>query len=289
MKLSLDRFMSQFHEPVPSLSYQIQHPCYLSREVFLENYSRLNFIGENGGKKFREYSDWDDSFQEVKVVGRSGPLFNGRLDNLYIVNLWSAISNTKKFEMSIDFTALRFLTVDKFNLDWMEDVEAMSNAFWMDAETLFPCLERLSIILNTSDARIYPVPATYATFITDTQFLDFNPTLIETLRHNQWMGRYVHASNFDLDSWHSSKACRSISLEVGKNWAYWKKIHIKPVWMVYIVPFYIKAKSKDRILGPFMVVKTRYSIPIHIRCNVDGTLPDRYDRIKELFEEECLI
>ncbi|KAB8295735.1 hypothetical protein EYC80_008560 [Monilinia laxa] len=212
-----------------------------------------------------------------------------RSDDLYIVNLYSAISNLKKFEMSIDFTALRYLTVDKFNLDWVEDAHAMSNSFWMDAETFLPGLERLSIILNTSDARIYPIPAGYAGVAINTQLLDFSPTLIETLRHNQWMGRYVHASNFDLDSWHSSEECRSIYLEVRKHWGYWKKIHLKPVWMVYIVPFYTKSKSKDRILGPFMAVTTRYSVPIHIRCNADGTLPDQYDRIKELFGEEDLI
>ncbi|KAF7852925.1 hypothetical protein EAF04_010864 [Stromatinia cepivora] len=267
-------------------SYVLRSVSYVARKLFLENYRYLKFIGD-ANKKIRRFSDWDDTFRYVVVKRGPRPLLDTSVDNLYITNLFGLAILSERYGTSIDLTVLRCLTVDIINVEWMNCMPGarVPGAFLTELERLCPGLKRLFIVLNKAEGTRHPRTLRGSEDnLTNTQFLDFNQSFMEQLRYCQWIESCRYYTKIKWEIWNSGKECATIRQKTGSNLGYWSRVDVKPVWMVHTVPYCVR-RSRNEIPGPFLAVEISHCRRLHLRCNADGTLPDQYDRIKELFDD----
>ncbi|ESZ93303.1 hypothetical protein SBOR_6341 [Sclerotinia borealis F-4128] len=283
VEFSIACVKSPINNPASSSPFGLQSVCYMAREIFLEHYRRLKPIVDDD-RKILDFSDWDYSFQEVTVTRGPGPWFDMAFDTLYLVHMYGLWHNLKKYKVALNFTTLRTLAVDEEDLKWIGEIEKKPGISFESMESLMPSLERLLIILNTNYFNGYQLHRAPGDAPADTQLRDYNQ-IFEELKHCQWMESCGNANRLSKwEDWYSSEVCEKFSQNAARNSDYWKRIDVKLVWIVYIVPYYIESYSGDHIMGPFMVVELPQFI-LHLRCDADGTLPDQYDGISELFDE----
>ncbi|TGO45602.1 hypothetical protein BCON_0379g00050 [Botryotinia convoluta] len=268
-----------------SFPYALQSVCRTAREMFLKHYSQFKFDGIN--KKIRDPEDEDDDdYREVTVIAKPGIWFDMEVDTLHLTNMYELPIYTEGYKVSLDLTGLRSLTIDMMNIQWMGDNERDMDIFWTGLESHCPVLERLTIVLNS--IREFPrVRRAFDGISSKHQLQDFDEAFIEQLRHCQWVQPRIHSDKLE---WNIQRSCELWETRSPKamqaNKDYWKKIDLRPVWMVYITSFYVDHIRGEVFPGPFMAVQTNWSTTLFIRCNEDGSLLDEYDHIKELFDED---
>ncbi|KAJ8065049.1 hypothetical protein OCU04_005763 [Sclerotinia nivalis] len=163
-------------------------------------------------------------------------------------------------------------------------VARVPGAFLTEIQRLCPGLERHFIVLNKAGLTHDPRTLRgYEDSLTNTQFLDFNQSFIEQLRY-QWVESCRYYDDMKWEICDSSKECAKIRQKTGSNLGYWSRVDVKPVWMVHTVPYCVSG-SRNEIPGPFLALEVSQYRRLHLRCNADGTLPDQYDQIKELFDD----
>ncbi|KAI9645736.1 hypothetical protein NHQ30_005168 [Ciborinia camelliae] len=272
----------------PEPSYELRFVCHMAREVFLEHYSRLKFASGSVIQRIEMcYDHRRNDFRCLIVSAKPGSWFDMRFDVLYFVQsrFTQMEYHSKIFNTSFDFTLLRNLSLDSTYLEVMIFERDSSGVmkFWQDLESLFPRLEQLFFILNPHikglDCMNSPV---------NPKFRDFDTTFTNLLRYRQSL-----ESNEDWNVFEKTSICRSfqkgndIAQQFANHTNYHQKV-FRPVWLVYIIPprtSYMNMNTGEWIIGPCMVLKN-WKIDIHLRCNADGTLPDQYEGIKDLFSEQ---
>ncbi|TGO08696.1 hypothetical protein BTUL_0196g00230 [Botrytis tulipae] len=270
--------------------YALRYTCRTAREMFLKHYSHFKFDGIN--KKIRDPEEQDDdNYREVTVIARLGIWFDMEVDTLYLSNMYllSRLHTGDAYDVSLDFTALRSLTIDMIDIidiHWLGGTEQDMDIFWTELESYCPALERLNIVLN--DIRNFPRHhRKFDGTCPEHRFQDFNEAFIEQLRHGQWVQPRIYSDKIEGDIQMSRELWETRTPKAEQaNMDYWKKIDLRPVWMVYITSFYADHAGREVIPGPLMAVQTRRDPTLFIRCNEDGSLLDEYDHFKELFDEE---
>ncbi|APA10105.1 hypothetical protein sscle_06g048750 [Sclerotinia sclerotiorum 1980 UF-70] len=286
MEFRVRHARSAINFPASLQSFVLRSVNYISRQLFFEHYSYLKFIGD-ANKKARRFSDWDDSFRYVEVKRGVSPLLDNKVDNLYITNLFGLPILFHRYETSVDLTALRCLTVDIVNIQWMNFMPGAGgpDTFLKEIERLCPNLKELFIVLNkTASTRDPRQLHEYKYRQTNTQFMDFNQNFIDQLGYCQWIEPCKYYPNIEWEINNSSRECSKILRRTGSNAGFWSSVVVKPVWMVHTVAYSVE-RSRNVIPGPFLIVEISRYGDLHLRCNPDGTLPDQYDWISELFDD----
>lgn len=271
--------------------YALQYACRTAREIFLKHYSHFKF-NHGMNKKILVPEDEDDNnYREVTVMAKPGIWFDMEVDTLYLSNmsLLTRLHTGDKWDVFLDFTALRSLTIDMIDIidiHWLGRTEQDMHVFWTESESYCPALERLNIVLN--DIRNFPRhhPG-FDEPCPGYRFQDFDEAFIEQLRHGQWAQPRIYSDNIEEDIQMSRELWEARTPKAEQaNMDYWKKIDLRPVWMVYITSSYTDHARREVIPGPLMALQTRRDLTLFIRCNEDGSLLDKYDHFKELFDEE---
>ncbi|EDO05025.1 predicted protein [Sclerotinia sclerotiorum 1980 UF-70] len=107
---------------------------------------------------------------------------------------------------------------------------------------------------------------------------------IDQLGYCQWIEPCKYYPNIEWEINNSSRECSKILRRTGSNAGFWSSVVVKPVWMVHTVAYSVE-RSRNVIPGPFLIVEISRYGDLHLRCNPDGTLPDQYDWISELFDD----
>ncbi|KAF5873518.1 uncharacterized protein Bfra_004980 [Botrytis fragariae] len=283
--ISIDNDASSISRNALPFPDALQSVCRTAREIFLKHYSQFKFDGIN--KKIRDPEDEDgDDYREMTVMAKPGIWFDTEVDTLHLTNMYLLPMYTDDYKVSMDLTGLRSLTIDLISMQWVCDTKRDMDIFWTGLESHCHVLERLTIVLN--NIREFPrVQRAFDGTSPEHRFQDFDEAFIEQLRHSQYVQPRIHSDKLERDIQRSCELWETRSLKAKQaNMDYWKKIDLRPVWMVYITSFYVNYISREIFPGPFMAVQT-YGFPtLFIRCNEDGSLLDEYDHFKELFDEE---
>ncbi|KAF7881071.1 uncharacterized protein EAF02_006962 [Botrytis sinoallii] len=303
--VSIENDLSSISLTAFTFLYALQYVCRTAREIFLKHYSHFKFDGIN--KKIRDPEDEDDdNYRKPTVIAKSGGIwFDMEVDTLNLSNIYMLSKHTNVDGFSLILTALRSLTIDMIDIidmPWLSVAERHMDIFWTGLESQCPALERLNIVLN--NIRRFPrlqhltelPPNIDFRILTKCIFLGvarpyhgliMNPHNIEQLRNGQWVNPRIHSDKIEGDIQMSRELWETHSSKVEQaNMDYWKKIDLRPVWMVYITSFYADHVRRGVIPGPFMAVQTSGNPTLFVRCNEDGSLLGEYDYFKQLFDEE---
>ncbi|TGO20891.1 hypothetical protein BPAE_0258g00120 [Botrytis paeoniae] len=269
-----------------SFPYALQSVCRTAREIFLKHYSQFTFDGINN-EKIRDPEDEDeDDYRLVTVIAKPGIWFDMEMDTLHLTNMYLLPMYTDGYKVSLDLTGLRSLTIDLISMQWMSNTERDMDVFWTGLESHCPILKRLTIILNTV-SKFPRVRRAFDGVSPKHRLQDFNEAFIEQLRHGQWV---PSCNNSDKLEWVIQESCELWETHILKAMQakrdFWKKIDLRPVWVVYITSYYRGYGSEEDFLRSFMAIQTSWYPTLFIRCNEDGSLLDEYDHFKELFDEE---
>ncbi|CAD6447560.1 fa31b1cf-07fc-4fee-bb50-6d7e9742dfcf [Sclerotinia trifoliorum] len=204
----------------------------------------------------------------------------------------SVLSENEKFEAAcysldmLDFFEKQCHSLQKrYNLDPTVPVTSFTLVIWAELEATDYCDDMTKTefcVRHARSATNFPasLPSSVlrsVNYLSRQLFLehysylrvtgDANKTL---LLYPAWDGPPRCYPNIKWEISDSSKDWSKVLPKTGSNQGYWSKVDVKPVWTVRTVEYSF----------------SRYNRPLHLRCKADGTLPDQYDQIKELFDDE---
>ncbi|KAI9645735.1 hypothetical protein NHQ30_005167 [Ciborinia camelliae] len=281
------------------LPMQLLRVCRESHKIFREHYQRIGIQGLPDGKFIWPH---DDKQSNVRIccTGYFDPKLDTLLYDFRAKNFWPSLQVRLDFSMVTDVAIVGFAAYERFN-----------KSRWKLLETTFPQLKQLRVIVNHSDEISFAFSSEALRF---GELLPVNHSLISQIQEAIWATQNhppfynerinrLHRNIIKYGSMHSlvyqaAEYENNFRGQIEENPDYWTRINLLPCllicWGLHGHNMALKGNNSNQEKRKFFsrvplanggVGRISYRNTVYrFSCNTDGSLFDRYDGIKELFD-----